>query len=1036
MAGLIHDRNREKRMDKQIGCMSGFLQIFDRQQILAGKRIHSTKRCWVIGYAMCETNKNFDKYLGEIGRGWGCEKIMTMVPAKEGVSMSYQIPVLTPINYSVWAVKVKSIMDAYGLWETVEPRNLGEEPDLKKQKQALAFLFQAIPEEMVLQMSDYTDPKRVWEGLKTRYLGVDRVRTARLATLKRELESLRMKEGETVDDFAAKLSGLASKARSLGHELEEVDLVKRLLDSMPKSFLQIVASIEQCFELDTMFFDEAVGRLKAYEERIKGSEKMEDIHVAIRIGMALDVAGEEVVGPGGAKMGVIVSSEVESSVRSPEFSKKPETEKHVVVVPASPNSCQSSPAENVSVCQIAMPEKFQLMAPMFELKEGTGECSWKSCDRMNRLLIDSISSVADDVDEKQRRSPSVIARLMGLEPLSFSDQKTPQPVAKPALRRSDSDSRVSPDLARSQYIDGNNFQVKQPNQSIVRDDRRNVSNRDMKSMRNASGNLKSESPKTSPWRSRTFFDSADFFPEPNQMTVSMHGDFEKKLKMRGMDEQSNDLGTLKQILEVLQLKGLLHSNRPSGTDSHRHRHRQQNFVYDRNLPSDESSIIVMKPSRSATSKVDNQRSPHDSRVPRRYATENPPWISPKPQAGAVDRSPVRARNSIPNRVESNLKSCNSIVKRKPLSIEIQKRANDSSNSLRTTPINSPKLAPKRSGSLHQSPIHQKSIQSSSFNSPNKRIIKHVVTDDESSSISESTFSTPSTTDTERSKWEGYREGRSSLHRCDYLLHNLRKMNSTSESPPISTTVVPSPVSVLDSVFDKDESSSPSNIIDYKAVDVDFEDDRWSSSTVHAKSTQYADAIKSDDSDFIYISEVLRASHSLYEDPNVFFFIEKHLYSNTDDTSKVSKRRRKLVFDITLEIIDKARNLPPWKVVSFADSGTFLKQIWSEFRKIREVNAGEGDGVLDLISSVLRKDLVGVNDWEDRPIETSETILDIERMIFRDLVSEAIGDLTEFSGRLAHLLGVRSSYLEFDPRSGRPKQKCVRNEKQIPIGTAP
>lgn len=103
------------------------------------------------------------------------------------------------------------------------------------------------------------------------------MRTTRLATLKRELESLRMKEGETVDDFATKLSGLASKARSLGYELEEVDLVKRLLDSMPKSFLQIVASIEQCFELDSMLFDEVVGRLKAYEKRIKGSEKMEDI---------------------------------------------------------------------------------------------------------------------------------------------------------------------------------------------------------------------------------------------------------------------------------------------------------------------------------------------------------------------------------------------------------------------------------------------------------------------------------------------------------------------------------------------------------------------------------------------------------------------------------------------------------------------------------------------------------------------------------------------------------------------------------------
>nr|GEZ28195.1 putative zinc finger, CCHC-type [Tanacetum cinerariifolium] len=125
-------------------------------------------------------------------------------------------------------------------------------------------------------MASYTDPKQVWNGLKTRFLGVDRVRAARLATLKRELENSRMKEGESIDDFASKLSGLASKARSLGYDLKEVDLVKRLLDSMPKSFLQIVASIEQCFELDSMLFDEAVGRLKAYEERIKGAEKIED----------------------------------------------------------------------------------------------------------------------------------------------------------------------------------------------------------------------------------------------------------------------------------------------------------------------------------------------------------------------------------------------------------------------------------------------------------------------------------------------------------------------------------------------------------------------------------------------------------------------------------------------------------------------------------------------------------------------------------------------------------------------------------------
>ncbi|KAK9054599.1 hypothetical protein SSX86_025678 [Deinandra increscens subsp. villosa] len=200
---------------------------------------------------------------------------MAMVQTKEAGTMSYQVPTLTATNYPVWAIKVKSILDAHGLLETVEPRTLGEEPNATKSKQALAFLFQAIPEEMVLQMSSHTDPKKVWDGLKIRYLGVDRVRTARIATIKRELEGLRMKEGELVDDCATKLSGLVSKLRSLGHEVEEEEMVRRILDAMPKSFLQIVASIEQCFELDAMLFDEAVGRLKAYEERLKSHGEKE-----------------------------------------------------------------------------------------------------------------------------------------------------------------------------------------------------------------------------------------------------------------------------------------------------------------------------------------------------------------------------------------------------------------------------------------------------------------------------------------------------------------------------------------------------------------------------------------------------------------------------------------------------------------------------------------------------------------------------------------------------------------------------------------
>ncbi|KAJ9537021.1 hypothetical protein OSB04_029754 [Centaurea solstitialis] len=66
---------------------------------------------------------------------------MVLVPAKEGGSASYQVLVLTPTNYPVWVVKVKSIMDAHGIWETVEPRGLVKNRIRKRRNKPLLSCF-------------------------------------------------------------------------------------------------------------------------------------------------------------------------------------------------------------------------------------------------------------------------------------------------------------------------------------------------------------------------------------------------------------------------------------------------------------------------------------------------------------------------------------------------------------------------------------------------------------------------------------------------------------------------------------------------------------------------------------------------------------------------------------------------------------------------------------------------------------------------------------------------------------------------------
>nr|GEY97886.1 zinc finger, CCHC-type [Tanacetum cinerariifolium] len=87
---------------------------------------------------------------------------------------------------------------------------------------------------------------------------------------------LHMKEDETIDTFTTKLTTLVNKAASLGHTMKDEELVRKLLNAVPDRYLQIVASIEQYSDLDEMTLEEAIGRLKTYEEMIKYKCKQVD----------------------------------------------------------------------------------------------------------------------------------------------------------------------------------------------------------------------------------------------------------------------------------------------------------------------------------------------------------------------------------------------------------------------------------------------------------------------------------------------------------------------------------------------------------------------------------------------------------------------------------------------------------------------------------------------------------------------------------------------------------------------------------------
>jgi len=72
----------------------------------------------------------------------------------------YQCPVLKPTNYTVWAIQIKVILEANGLWEMIEPK-ADAQPDVKRDKATTAFLYQALTEDVILQVAGCKTSKEI-----------------------------------------------------------------------------------------------------------------------------------------------------------------------------------------------------------------------------------------------------------------------------------------------------------------------------------------------------------------------------------------------------------------------------------------------------------------------------------------------------------------------------------------------------------------------------------------------------------------------------------------------------------------------------------------------------------------------------------------------------------------------------------------------------------------------------------------------------------------------------------------------------------
>ena len=109
-------------------------------------------------------------------------------------------PAFNGQNYQIWAIKMKSYLEASDLWEVVQEEQppLPDDPtraqmrehrdERKKRCKALTCIHTTVSDEVFTRIMACDTPKRTWDTLREAFQCIEKTRQMQVLNLKREFE--------------------------------------------------------------------------------------------------------------------------------------------------------------------------------------------------------------------------------------------------------------------------------------------------------------------------------------------------------------------------------------------------------------------------------------------------------------------------------------------------------------------------------------------------------------------------------------------------------------------------------------------------------------------------------------------------------------------------------------------------------------------------------------------------------------------------------------------------------------------------------
>ena len=175
---------------------------------------------------------------------------------------------LNGLNYATWKVQCRMALLKEGLWGIVSRTE--QSPGVKdenfpkflaRKDKALATIVLTVQPSLLYLISDPEDPSEVWQKLESQF----QKRTwANKLQLRRKHISLRLKEGDSVQEHIKAMTEIFDGLSVIGDPISDEDRVVHFLVSLPESYNVLVTALEA---------NEAVPKMEVVTERSLHEER-------------------------------------------------------------------------------------------------------------------------------------------------------------------------------------------------------------------------------------------------------------------------------------------------------------------------------------------------------------------------------------------------------------------------------------------------------------------------------------------------------------------------------------------------------------------------------------------------------------------------------------------------------------------------------------------------------------------------------------------------------------------------------------------